>query len=48
MKNEQEIQKRLNSYKKMLDYEENQSETMQIKLWQSINELTWVLSEKEK
>lgn len=46
MRTENEIKERLEWAKKALDDEDNASELDQIKLWQWIDALTWVLSVK--
>lgn len=48
MKTEDEIKKRLEWAIKALDDEDNASEIEQIKLWQWIDALNWVLKKKEK
>lgn len=48
MRTEDEIKKRLEWTTKALDDEDNASEIEQIKLWQWIDALNWVLKTKEK
>ena len=48
MRTEEEIKSKLKWLLRAVDEEENQSEVMQVKLWQQIDFIKWLLNDLEK